>query len=158
MTRGLVEWQQRVTGEACGICAAAPGFAVTPEFVASLDSGAVVLQDDGAFRGYCILFLHQHAAELFDLSAAQRARLMEDVNRVALALRSVVKPAKLNYVILGNEQPHLHVHVIPRFHDDGWWGEPIWKRPPDAKLPLPPAEFARLRDSLRQGLLAPQVG
>jgi len=33
-------------------------------------------------------------------------------------------PAKLNLMTLGNELPHLHTHVVPRYVDDGEPGAP----------------------------------
>ena len=33
-------------------------------------------------------------------------------------------PAKLNLMTLGNELPHLHTHVVPRYVDDSEPGRP----------------------------------
>jgi diadenosine tetraphosphate (Ap4A) HIT family hydrolase len=32
----------------------------------------------------------------------------------------------MNIASLGNMTPHLHWHVIPRFHDDATFPKPIW--------------------------------
>jgi diadenosine tetraphosphate (Ap4A) HIT family hydrolase len=51
------------------------------------------------------------------------------VYRVELALREVLKPAKVNVASLGNVVPHLHWHVIPRFTDDAHFPSPVWAAP-----------------------------
>lgn len=148
-----IKWSRQVRGEDCPLCrenTAADGD--EPRLVARLPSGRVLLQNDAAFQGYCILVYARHATELFDLEDNERRRLIDDVNRVARAIREVCKPAKLNYAILGNEVPHLHVHVIPRYPDDGWWGRAIWLRPLEDKKTIDPVEFARLRKLIAERL------
>jgi diadenosine tetraphosphate (Ap4A) HIT family hydrolase len=29
--------------------------------------------------------------------------------------------------LLGNAEPHLHWHIIPRYLNDPAWGHPIWR-------------------------------
>jgi diadenosine tetraphosphate (Ap4A) HIT family hydrolase len=146
-------WADLQDGAACPHCRELlPNPSASPNFVATLASGPVLLQDDADFRGYCMLSFRRHATELFQLSDAERNHFMSDVNRVALAVWQVCRPSKLNYVILGNEVPHLHVHVIPRYPQDGWWGQPIWHRPPHARRTLAASSLASLRDELKAAL------
>jgi len=64
--------------------------------------------------------------EMTDLSPDERARLMQAVFVVEDALRAVMHPAKVNLAALGNQVPHLHWHVIPRFADDAHFPDPVW--------------------------------
>ena len=41
-------------------------------------------------------------------------------------LRETLQPAKINLASLGNQVPHLHWHVIPRFTDDAHFPDPVW--------------------------------
>jgi diadenosine tetraphosphate (Ap4A) HIT family hydrolase len=43
----------------------------------------------------------------------------------------------MNYQLLGNLVPHLHVHVVPRYLDDPAPGKPM----PWEPKPVPQAEF-----------------
>lgn len=124
-----------------------------PEFVATLAETHVVLADEQRYRGYCILFLRDHADRLDDVPLDRQLRLWEDVARVATAVRRVVEPARLNYACLGNFVTHVHWHVIPRYADDSEGQHPIWVRPlSERRLVLPENErrdlIARLRKVL----------
>jgi len=48
---------------------------------------------------------------------------------VEAALRQTLKPAKINLASLGNQVPHLHWHVIPRFSDDAHFPDAVWATP-----------------------------
>ncbi|MFO0837769.1 MAG: HIT family protein [Phycisphaerae bacterium] len=140
-------WSQLISGHACPLCSE-PG---SPERrVVELPSGPAFLQDDAAFRGYCILVHRRHVTELHQLSPEELRDWATDVARLARAIAAVCHPAKLNYEVLGNEVPHLHCHVVPRYANDGCWGRPIWLRPREERRALPPGECQALRDALRQ--------
>ena len=74
----------------------------------------MILGDQQFYRGYCVLFAKLHATELY-LMPADAARLLSDEMRlVAEAIAAVVKPWKMNYECLGNSEPHVHWHLLPR--------------------------------------------
>lgn len=145
-------WRALVDGTECPVCG--PGFAAQagPATIAELPAGRVVLQDDGDFPGYCVLYARRHVCELPQLDPAEQPAFLAAIVRIAAAVQRICEPLKLNYAILGNEVPHLHCHVIPRYAADGWWGKPIWLRPAAARRPLPPERFAHLLAQLRQAL------
>lgn len=71
------------------------------------------------------------ASELTDLTAAQRATLMEEVvlaGEAVMALGATFGrlPEKTNVAALGNVVSQLHVHVIGRRADDPAWPRPVW--------------------------------
>ena len=71
------------------------------------------------------------ASELTDLTAEQRAALMEEVvlaDEAVLALGATFGrlPEKTNVAALGNVVSQLHVHVIGRRADDPAWPRPVW--------------------------------
>ena len=53
-----------------------------------------------------------------DLAAADREHCLRVVFAVEQALRDTLRPDKINVASLGNQVPHVHWHVIPRFADD----------------------------------------
>lgn len=86
----------------------------------------VVLVDDPDYPGYCRVIWNEHVKEMTDLSAAERAHIIEAVLAVEDVLRSQLHPDKINLASLGNQVPHLHWHVIPRFVDDAKFPDAIW--------------------------------
>ena len=74
----------------------------------------IAVHDDANAPAFCRVIWQRHTAEMTDLSAAERAELMEMVYRVEAAMREVLHPAKINLASLGNVVPHLHWHVIAR--------------------------------------------
>jgi diadenosine tetraphosphate (Ap4A) HIT family hydrolase len=85
--------------------------------------------DGSAFPGYCRVIWRAHVAEMSDLSAADRRHLMNVVLAVETAVRTLVRPDKVNLASLGNQVPHLHWHVIPRWRDDSHFPGAIWSAP-----------------------------
>lgn len=83
------------------------------------------LYDDARFPGRCIVAYVEHVEHFSDMATAQANAFMEDVRQVAKVLRSITK-GRINYAILGNVEPHLHMHLIPRVLG----GDPVPQRPP----------------------------
>ena len=121
------------TKPACGICAMIDRIKAGTfrDFVAELKSCYVILGDQQFYRGYCVLLAKLHATELY-LMPAESARLLSDEMRlVAEAIAAVVKPWKMNYECLGNSEPHVHWHLLPRNESESaeLRRGPIWLRP-----------------------------
>jgi len=91
-------------------------------------------EEGQAFPGFCRVIWNSHVAEMTSLAAADRRHLMNVVFATEAALRSLLRPDKINLASLGNVVPHLHWHVIPRWHDDSHFPAPIWV---GAKRPMP---------------------
>lgn len=89
----------------------------------------VVLVDDADFPGFCRVIWNAHVAEMTDLSAADRYTLMQRVFAVETALRQTLASAKINLASLGNQVPHLHWHVIPRYREDACFPDAVWAPP-----------------------------
>jgi diadenosine tetraphosphate (Ap4A) HIT family hydrolase len=85
----------------------------------------VVLADE-PFMGFCRVIWNGHIREMTDLDATDRDHLMHVTFAVEAALRARLAPLKMNLASLGNQTPHLHWHVIPRFADDSHFPQPVW--------------------------------
>lgn len=117
------------------------------DVVAELASGRVHLKSDADYRGYCVLVFRRHAVELYELTAEERGRWVEDQARIGKAIAEVCQPVKLNLSMLGNMVPHLHCHFMPRYETD-----PEWKGPPSfmegAHRVLSPEEYQSLKEAI----------
>ncbi|GIE82905.1 hypothetical protein Aph02nite_88550 [Actinoplanes philippinensis] len=70
-------------------------------------------------RGYAIVVWRgRHVVEPIDLSPVESDLYHREVLTVARAIRDCFRPAKLNYLTLGDRRSHLHTHVAARYPDD----------------------------------------
>jgi diadenosine tetraphosphate (Ap4A) HIT family hydrolase len=86
----------------------------------------VVLVDDADYPGFTRVIVNAHVREMTDLTPSLLTRVMSTVYAVEDALRAVLLPHKVNLASLGNQVPHLHWHVIPRYEDDAHFPQPVW--------------------------------
>ncbi|KPC49151.1 AP-4-A phosphorylase [Amantichitinum ursilacus] len=115
----------------------------------------VIMVDEPGYPGFCRVILNRHAAEMTDLSVAERDRIMHVVFAVEGVLRETLNPDKINLASLGNMVPHVHWHVIPRWLTDRHFPNPIWAAPRHAEsmVKVSPDMLESLKQRLSQ--LAP---
>ena len=102
----------------------------------------VVRVDEPDYPGFCRVILKRHAREMTDLEPEERDALMRVVYAVEAAIRETLGADKMNLASLGNMTPHVHWHVVPRFHDDRHYPGPIWAAP-KREAAVPPERAAR---------------
>jgi diadenosine tetraphosphate (Ap4A) HIT family hydrolase len=116
----------------------------------------VVLADEHDYPGFCRVVWSAHVAEFSDLGAAERNRVMLAVYAVERAVRRVLHPVKVNLASLGNQVPHVHWHVIPRFSNDAHFPLPVWaprqRTVSEAQLGKRRAQATLLREAIRNEL------
>jgi diadenosine tetraphosphate (Ap4A) HIT family hydrolase len=145
-------WDALAAGDGCAFDA--PREDVTPhwDLVRKLAASSWYLPQNQTYRGHGVLvFDPRHAIRLDQLTSTEWQMYASDLHRVVNATVAVCKPDHMNVESLGNVMPHLHWHVVPRYKDDGRWGQPIWA-PDVAKQPerrLEADDRARLLAALR---------
>jgi len=110
----------------------------------------VRLQDDARFPWVVLIPLRSNVTELFDLSAQDRAALMEETAQCGAALRAVAQCLKINVGALGNIVRQLHIHVVARNESDAAWPGPVWGA--GQRVPYSEAERSELISRLRSAL------
>jgi len=125
-----------------------------PRVVARLSSGWVLFGERQFVRGYALLLPDPVVPTLNALGAQERAQFLLDMARLGDALLKVTNALRINYAILGNLEPALHAHVIPRYADEpeelrtahpwahDWLAAPLFDR----------TEHAALSEALRREL------
>lgn len=117
----------------------------------------VILANDADYPGFCRVVWQVHAQEMTDLNAKAREHLLRVVFAVEQALRDLLAPDKINLASFGNQVPHLHWHVIPRFRDDAHFPDSVWsvrQRDGQARAVDVAALTAQLWRELGSGLAA----
>jgi ATP adenylyltransferase len=121
-------WDVACEGAGCALCAPRPANNEYRLEIAPLTISTLYLFRDQRFRGYCLLvFDARHATELAGLNDDEYATFMNDLQRALRAIQHALRPDHLNCESLGNSNPHLHWHIVPRYKDDPRWGQPIWE-------------------------------
>ena len=142
MTRTWPEdWESRKRGESCPFCVELSD----RSFYRGRFSEALLERRAIAAGHTVVAFRGRHVADLSDLTPEELAHYWQDVQHVGRAISRAFAPCHINYLLLGNLAPHLHVHIVPRYLDDSAPGMPL----PWAPSPVPEDVFDRRFTQLR---------
>lgn len=122
--------------------------------VTKLPSGWVVLGDPQVIKGYCLLLPDPVVPHLNALTGTRRTRFLDDMARVGDAVLEVTGAVRINYEMLGNLEPALHAHVLPRHADEPeeLRTRPIWFYDWEKAPAFDPARDGAYMERLRQAL------
>ena len=122
--------------------------------VAPVRSGWIVLGDPQILSGYCLLLPDPVVSDLHDLAPVDRLQFLDDLARLGQAVVEVTGAYRVNYEMLGNVEPALHAHVIPRYwHEpDTLRGKPVWFHDWDAAPRFDAGRDRALLERLRAAL------
>ena len=75
--------------------------------------------------GASLVITKRHVPTVLDLDDEEAAAVMHHIVRIARAVNAAYDPDGLNIfqnngAVAYQSIPHLHVHVVPRFTNDGW--------------------------------------
>jgi diadenosine tetraphosphate (Ap4A) HIT family hydrolase len=99
-----------------------------PKTICRVHSGWVVLGDVQFLPGYSLILPDPVVADLNTLGPSERQTLFHEVSILGDALLEITGAVRINYEILGNLEPALHVHVFPRFdtEPEALRTRPVW--------------------------------
>lgn len=89
-----------------------------PYVIAPMKSGWLVIGDVQPLPGYCVFLADPVVAQINDLAEAARVQYSLDVLRAGDAILAATGAARMNYETLGNSEPALHTHLIPRYANE----------------------------------------
>jgi diadenosine tetraphosphate (Ap4A) HIT family hydrolase len=135
------DWEARKRGEGCPFCA---GGSSNP-FHRGRTSDAQLERKRVAKGHAVVVFRGRHAASLNDLSEREVVDFWKDVQDVGRVLERAFGPCHMNYLLMGNVVPHLHVHVVPRYVDDAAPERPLPWEPRE----VPAAEYEQQLQALQ---------
>lgn len=113
--------------------------------IGGLALSRVLLMNDATYPWLILVPERANVREIDDLTAADRALLIEEVALAGAALREAMADdwpiEKINVGALGNIVAQLHIHIVGRRSDDAAWPAPVWGRAP--ARPYEPAAARR---------------
>ncbi len=134
--------------ETCVFCAIVDGRG--PAHVVRSDERTIAFLDiNPATSGHTLIVPRVHARTLLDLDPADAAAMMAAAQSVALMLDRTLEPEGLT-LFQANEPAgwqtvfHVHLHVLPRWSDDGLV-------PPWTLTPGDPVELAAVAERILRG-------
>lgn len=94
----------------------------------------VIYEDDRTFAfldinpnniGHALVIPKSHAKNIYEITSDEFTKVMETVHRLAPAIKSALNADGINLGMnndpaAGQIIPHAHVHIIPRYTDDGF--------------------------------------
>ena len=86
----------------------------------------VLLMNDANYPWLILVPQRPGLRDLDEVAAPDSAALTDEIRRACGALRTMVRPHKLNVASLGNAVAQLHIHVIARQTTDPAWPKPVW--------------------------------
>jgi diadenosine tetraphosphate (Ap4A) HIT family hydrolase len=137
----------------CGFCQILAGKAEA-SFLFRDERVAAFVDIEPVTPGHLLVIPIRHAVYLSDLEPPDGARIFEVAQSLAAALRrSGLKCEGVNLFLAdgeraGQEVPHVHLHVIPRFRGDGF----SLKLPPGYGHHPERSELDRIATAIRAGL------
>ncbi|WP_219836094.1 HIT family protein [Paenibacillus sp. R14(2021)] len=90
-----------------------------------------LLDIDPLNEGHTLILPKAHVTELDDIDEQTMGSIMQASIRISKALKAIYKPDGISVIQNGgifNDLGHYHMHVFPRYKDDGFsWNEPGMK-------------------------------
>lgn len=99
-------------------------------FVAESELSLLLWFDERRYPWLVLVPKRPGLSELYELSRADRAQVMEESCAIARTLREEFSAFKVNIGALGNIVRQLHVHHVARFEQDPAWPSPVWGHSP----------------------------
>ena len=121
-------WDALLSSESCPVCdliqtaKAEDAYGIV---VVDLSFSRLFLAKNQFVTGYCVMMCRKHVIEPYELTAEERSMFFDDLAVAGRGLQAAFRADKMNYNILGNVIPHLHVHILPRYFTDSAPNRPI---------------------------------
>ena len=125
-------------------------------FVHEFERSVLVVGDHQFHKGYCLLLLKEHVRELHELEPAAYLALSQELMTAGRALVETFGPWKMNYSCYGNQDPHIHWHLFPRYESEPDHLNHPWLHASEFKAHLIDAETAQeLGQRIKEHLVIP---
>ena len=114
-----------VYDDSCDFCAIARGNDRPSGFICERETWLAFLPLNPATPGHTLVIPRTHVPDLWSLRADLQPHLMAAAVEVGCAIDRALSPEGMNLITSSGEAAeqtifHLHLHVVPRWHRDGF--------------------------------------
>jgi diadenosine tetraphosphate (Ap4A) HIT family hydrolase len=96
--------------------------AVDPVVLRGSEHWRLVLNRNQNLLGKCMLVLRRDVQSITELTDEEWSSLRDEIAAATSMLEAAFQPDHFNYAFLQNEEPRVHLHVIPRYVDPRQFG------------------------------------
>ncbi|MGD1823595.1 MAG: HIT family protein [Pleomorphochaeta sp.] len=93
--------------------------------IIKLDYATIYLNKDQSHLGRLVVKFNNHITEYFYMTEEERNGYFKELSIAAKAIFNLYEPDKLNYATFGDNAPHVHIHIVPKYRDKLNWGAPF---------------------------------
>lgn len=136
--------------DTCRYCTHSPDLYELMIPICEMKASSLYLFREQTYRGRCLLAYKEHLKEICDPEGEDYIAFMDDLKRVSAAIKKVMNPDKLNIGAFGDKQPHLHIHIVPKYDGGPDWGKSFTMNP--KQVYLSEEEYAELVDGIKAAL------
>ena len=126
-----------------------PRLEADTHFAADWPLCRVLAMNDARYPWLVLVPRRDDVTEVTALETADRAVLMDEIDRAGRLIQSCSGVAKLNIGALGNLVPQLHIHLVGRHTGDPAWPGPVWGHSP--AVPYEPDALGKILHLVRAG-------
>lgn len=94
--------------------------------ITDLALSRLILKEDARWPWLILVPRRAQIEEIYNLAAADRVQLIEEIHVCARAIADEPDVEKVNVAALGNQVAQLHVHVVGRWQGDDAWPNPVF--------------------------------
>jgi len=124
-----------------------------PSFILKLNGGTLYVNHSQTYLGRIMYVLNKHLTDVSDLANEDdwwTDQLGGDIRMILKVLKTSFECDRIDLASLGNEVPHLHFHLIPRYVNEPNFSEAPW---PHKKYIISKDVQAKIAESLRNDFL-----
>ncbi len=87
-------------------------------FVADFNYGRLLVNFSQTYYGRCMYIFKSHIKDISEVNIEDNNGFMLEMMVISKVLKNLFNFDKIDYATLGNEVPHYHWHLIPRYKTD----------------------------------------
>ncbi len=104
----------------CIFCKIASGEIPTEDFIYEDENFVAFLDIRPINSGHVLVIPREHYENLFTMPDELLSKYILLIKRLAPKIKEALNARWINLLVFGEEIKHVHIHIIPRFDNDGF--------------------------------------